>query len=163
MASADASRAGIHTWPLRLKWHHVYFLLAALDIAAVCTGLYLNQRITGLYSESVRVNREWAERGARFAELSLLAGEVNAPANDVFASHAVEREEQRLRAALDRFLAALAEERATLVADRRGDEFAALIQDSDDCAVLMQAMTDEAARIFALLRSSDDESAGEHM
>lgn len=46
----------------RSNWHYIYFLLAAFDLLTVCAGLYLNHRITTIYTDSVAANRIWANR-----------------------------------------------------------------------------------------------------
>lgn len=35
------------------KWHYLYFVLAALDLIAVCAGLYLSHSIMSIYERSV--------------------------------------------------------------------------------------------------------------
>jgi len=70
----------------RPKWHHIYFLLAAFDLLTVSTALYLNHLILTIYTDSVEVNQEWAQRRNKYSELGQLAVAVNAPGNDLFKS-----------------------------------------------------------------------------
>ena len=45
----------------RAPWHVVYFALAAFDVLAVASGLYLSHRIMTIYTDSVTENRLWAQ------------------------------------------------------------------------------------------------------
>jgi diguanylate cyclase (GGDEF)-like protein/PAS domain S-box-containing protein len=69
---------------LQIKWHNLYYLLAAFDILAVSGSLYLNHQIMMIYSHSVELNQTWASRVTLLSELAELAIEVNAPGNNVF-------------------------------------------------------------------------------
>src|SRR5262249_15132919 len=93
--------------PPRPRWHLVYFLLAAFDVFTVSMSLYLNDRIMRIYTRSVEVNRAWTEMLHDASRLGQTAAAVNAPGNDVFASHRVEVEAANLRQALQGFHAEL--------------------------------------------------------
>src|SRR5690349_7480775 len=96
----------------RLKWHYIYFLLAAFDLLTVSAALYLNYQIIGTYTRSVEINRVWDRRSAAYSHLGELAAAVNAPGNDVFATHLVDEESMKTRAALKIFDQQLAAHRA---------------------------------------------------
>src|SRR5690606_29404340 len=81
------------------KWHYLYFLLAALDVFAVCAGLYLSHSIMSIYIGSVEANQTWAARVFDYSQLGELAADVNAPGNDVFDSREVDAEVARMQAA----------------------------------------------------------------
>ena len=55
------------------KWHLIYFALAAFDLLAVASSLYLNHQIMGIYRGSVEANQVWANRVSELTELSRLA------------------------------------------------------------------------------------------
>jgi two-component system, sensor histidine kinase and response regulator len=78
------------------RWHRGYYLLAALGVVTITLSLFLMHRLRQIYTESVRVDQEWALRLADYAMLGRLAAEVNEPVNNVFHSH-------NLPAELDRF------------------------------------------------------------
>ena len=80
----------------RIRWHVVYYLLAAFDVLTVSASLYLGARLLGIYRASVAQNAEWARHLDEYSALQQLAAEVNAPGNDLFESHDVARESQRL-------------------------------------------------------------------
>src|SRR5918992_182550 len=82
------------------KWHYLYFVLAALDLIAVCAGLYLSHSIMTIYERSVAANQTWAERVFAYSHLGELASAVNAPGNDVFDSREVDLESASMEAML---------------------------------------------------------------
>src|SRR4029079_13879999 len=85
------------------KWRYVYFQLAAFDLVTVSAGLYLNHRIMGIYLQSVEVNRIGAERVSAYSHLGELAGDVDAPGNDVFDTRDVQQEFIKMRTAVNAF------------------------------------------------------------
>jgi hypothetical protein len=44
--------------PQRLRWHWVYFILAAFDLLTISVSLGLNHQMMAIYTESVRENQE---------------------------------------------------------------------------------------------------------
>src|SRR6266850_6052080 len=99
------------------KWRYIYFLLAAFDLVTVSAGLYLNYRIMGIYLRSVEVNRVWAERVSAYSHLGELAGDVDAPGNDVFDTRDVQKEVARMEAAVKAFDTDLQTQRQELQAN----------------------------------------------
>jgi diguanylate cyclase (GGDEF)-like protein len=83
----------------RARIHHVYYLLAAFDLAAVVSGLFLTHHVNGVHSNTVRVNLSWSALHDKVADLRSGAGEVNGPGNDVFESKDAARELKRFAAA----------------------------------------------------------------
>src|SRR5688572_949516 len=82
--------------PRKVRWHVVYYLLAAFDVLTVTASLLLSFRLLGIYQRSVADNQEWASHLDEYAELQRLAVDVNRPGNDVFESHDVPAESERL-------------------------------------------------------------------
>ena len=68
----------------RFKIHQVYYLLAAFDVVTISLSLILIAGIVGSYQRSAEENQRWAGRMVRCWRLTRMAGEVNAPGNDVF-------------------------------------------------------------------------------
>ena len=91
---------------------------------------------------------------AQLAELRLLAGEVNAPGNDVFDTKNVPVERQRMNQALPRFQAHLQKVLVLLPAlTSRGKEIEAALRE----------MEQEAVKIFGFFEAENPEAAGERM
>ena len=100
-ASADAVRPS--AVPRRAKWHYMYFVITALDIAAISASLNFSREIIVDFADAVHVNHLWVQRQGHYADLAELAGELTMPGTDVFESKNVDREELRLNTAASRF------------------------------------------------------------
>jgi PAS domain S-box-containing protein len=145
------------------KWRYVYFLLAAFDVVTVSAGLYLNHRIMGIYLQSVEVNRVWAERVAAYSHLGELAGEVDAPGNDVFDTRDVPKEFVRMGAAVKAFDLDLEKQRLELLANLDPVSAAPLLALLDAISVAKTQMTGEATRIFDYFLEGRPDLAGQRM
>ena len=100
-ASSDASSTP--EGPRRAKWHYMYFVVAALDIAAISASLSFSREIIVDFSDAVHTNHLWVQRQGHYSDLAELAGELTMPGTDVFESKNVDREELRLNTAKSRF------------------------------------------------------------
>src|SRR3954465_9312249 len=160
--SPHASAAAVHR-AKPPKWHYVYFLLAAFDLVTVSAGLYLNHRIMNIYLRSVEVNRVWAERVAAYSHLGELAGDVDAPGNDVFDTRDVQGEFVRMDAAVKAFDLDLLKQRKELLANLDSRSAAPLLAQLDAILVAKTQMTGEAARIFDYFREGRADLAGQRM
>ena len=145
------------------KWHLIYFALAAFDILTVSGSLYLNHKIMEIYSESVTINQEWADRLARYSELGQVASAVNAPGNDVFDSRDVDAEAARRNAALEDFNRDLDRARADLTDSVPASQAAPLLRQLDAVTASMAEMTAEADLIFSYFRNGETSQAGARM
>ena len=145
------------------KWRYVYFLLAAFDLVTVCAGLYLNHEIMGIYTQSVAVNRIWAERVAAYSHLGELAAEVDAPGNDVFDNRDVAKETARMRAAEKVFDQNLATQRQEMDANLPTTVAAPLLALFDAITLAKSEMIEEAERIFEHFKEGHSDLAGERM
>jgi hypothetical protein len=130
----------------RSRWHRLYFLLAAFDLFTVLLSLGINHEIRGIYTQSVEVNQIWGQRLADYSALGQLAAAVNGPGNDVFDSHDVATEEQRLETALSAFELRLGALREEVRTHANPTEAARLAEDFDSVATAMREMTEEAQR-----------------
>ena len=145
------------------KWYLAYFFLAAFDILIVSVGLWLNGTIVHIFSESITVDKEWADRSGSLSELRALAGDINAPGNDVFDTQDVFTERKRLQAALSRYL----EKRKSFIQDLNNNvssEVAGrLIDDLDAIQDALDQMIAEAEGIFNFFRDNKASLAGTRM
>ena len=89
--------------PRRARWHYAYFVLAAVDIAAITASLSFSREIIADFSDAVHVNHQWVQRQGHYSDLSELSGELIMPGTDVFESKNVDRETLRLKTAETRF------------------------------------------------------------
>ena len=146
-----------------LRWHHMYFLLAAFDVCTVSISLILNHKIVGIYTSSVEANQGWAEILRDSALLGKWAAAVNAPGNDVFLSNAVAKERARVQAASQSFVSHLKGARQRLHDYAMPGEAGELNALLDRVNSGTQAMSQEAELIFAALEGKDPGQAGRHM
>jgi len=145
------------------KWRYVYFLLAAFDLVTVSAGLYLNHRIMGIYTQSVEVNRVWAERIAAYSHLGELATHVNAPGNDVFDTRDVPGESAKMRAADKIFDLDLKKQRQEMMTNLPREVSAPLLPRLDAIARAKSEMTNEAELIFDYFWQNRPDLAGARM
>ncbi|MDH5540753.1 MAG: ATP-binding protein, partial [Rhizobacter sp.] len=141
----------------------LYLALAAFDLLTVCVSLFLNHEIMGIYRVSVDVNQRWAARLVAYEELRTLAGEVNAPGNDVFDSldHLVES--ARMDRARRRFDDSLSQVRDNITRRVEQTHRDLMLAEVDSVASAMQGMVDEAQLIFALFADGKANDAGSRM
>jgi PAS domain S-box-containing protein len=124
----------------RIRWHVVYYLLAAFDVLTVTASLELSRRVLGIYMRSVAQSQEWAGHMEAYSNLQRMAAEVNAPGNDVFDSQDVAAEAARMRTARAAFtqrLDALRQHLATAHPAEAGpllERFAAVERTMDEMA-----------------------------
>ena len=148
---------------LQIKWHHLYYMLAAFDILAVSGSLYLNHQIMQIYGHSVEVNQAWANRVTLLTNLAELAIEVNAPGNNVFDDGDVSRHRILRDDAHRRYLdqVALVEQDISSIENGaiRKDFFFRL----DRINAAMDAMLYEANHIFDLFEARKGVEAGSRM
>ncbi len=147
----------------RPRWYRAYFLLAAFDLVTISISLYLNHRITDIYTESVAVNQEWAQRLGHYSTLRQLAGEVNAPGNDVFDTRDVAGESTKVQERRQQFDQQLATLRTELQQNTSTDEATVLLKDLDAVNQAMGEMVAEANLIFSYFSNNEPDRAGERM
>jgi len=146
----------------RLRWHRIYYGLALFDVLVVGLGILLNHLIINTQHESINTNQVWETRLDRFLELGTVAGEVNAPGNDVFDTRDVPSESARQRQALEDFESLT----SAIRRDLRGvePEYARVLgADLDEVETEMREMTAEAAQIFRYFDAGRADLAGGRM
>jgi two-component system, NtrC family, sensor kinase len=144
----------------RPRWFWMYFLLAALDVITVLVSLGLNYRLMQIYTDSVAVNQEWAARLSTQADLSALAGEVNAPGNDVFDTRDVALESARMQKSLEKFNHAFQTTRQEIAA-LQSPETPLLLDHFSEIEKAMAEMVKEAELIFSFFEQKRSDKAGE--
>lgn len=160
--TTDPRESGVATARRRLPWHVIYYLLAAFDVLTVSGSLYLSRRLFEVHVHAVADNQEWAAHVDEYSGLEQLAAEVNAPGNDVFASHDVARESARLRTAQVAFRQRLIGVREHLNA-AHPDEAPALSARLDEVEQVLHEMASEAEVTFAELAAGQPERAARRM
>ncbi|MHC5065065.1 MAG: PAS domain-containing hybrid sensor histidine kinase/response regulator [Planctomycetota bacterium] len=147
----------------RLRWYHLYFLLAVFDLLTVGISLYLNHRSLEIYVESVEVNQVWANRLNHFANLAHLAEEANAPGNEVFESGEIDACAKDFERAHAVFQEELVHCRAVIRQEMDVETSALLGAHIEFLDERMQGQAREARAVFAELSQGNREAAGRHM
>ncbi len=145
------------------RWYHFYYLLAAFDLITISTSLYLSHRILSIYTESVNVNRIWAERLVAFSGLAELVTEVNAPGNDVFASRDVESETVQLDQAVSKYRRVVRDIRHNVRSNVSQAAARQLLGRLDRLDAVVDRIEDEAHQIFRFTSNGQTGIAGQHM
>ena len=97
-----------------------FYALMLASMAALCLGVYASHRAQSLFASSVEENQRWEACIQRLRALRDLAGEVNAPSNDIFESHDAEHEAAVMQDALARYRASAAALRSGFASSRYG-------------------------------------------
>jgi signal transduction histidine kinase len=148
--------------PRHVRWHVVYYLLAAFDVLTVTASLVLSFRLLEIYQRSVTDNQEWAGHLDEYAELQRLAAAVNSPGNDVFESHDAGAERERLDAARAAFARSLELLRRHVVEAHRSDA-PPLLRRFDTVEAAMAEMSAEAGITLDEFARGGPEPAGRRM
>lgn len=145
------------------NWRLLYYALAAFVLITLSAGLFLTHNVVKIYTDSVELDREWANRLGSLTTLGELAQKTNAPGNDIFDTFDVPGERHERDAARARFNVQLEVIRDELFKNTRGTESAEVLEITEDIRLAMQEMVFEADQIFELFLSNQGEGAGSRM
>lgn len=135
-----------------IRVHHVYFLLAAFDLVAVGTGLYLSHHLNGMLAANVESSVAW---GALQREISVLrrgAAAATAPGNDVFASGDLDGELKSWDARAAELEGQLATLEGQVLAGLSGDDRAGAKRHLENLVAAYDGMAASATSLFDLYR-----------
>ncbi|MGB1126297.1 MAG: hypothetical protein ACPG4Q_13910, partial [Phycisphaeraceae bacterium] len=152
----------------RPRWHLLYFALAAFDLLTISASLFLNHSLMNIYSESIDVNEQWAERLAEYSALSPMATDVNMPGNEVFDTLDIKgelSERDTNLASFNESLQLAKQELSAAVESGRVTETDAkpLFEQVAKVRVAMDAMTAVQDEIFQHFRDDEGNKAGSKM
>ena len=145
------------------NWQRFYYFIVIVDLVGVGAGLYFAYRVTAMVETSIAENKASELRRERYLELSRFASELDAPGNDVFASHDPSREEQRLIQAQLVFDRAVDAARVELVDSVVGATRDEMLRHLRDVHAASKEMVAEAHRILDHYRRGQLELAGQRM
>lgn len=156
------------TPPIRTeRTQRLFYALALFNLASIVVTLWVTQRIMSNFQDAIAQNREWATRLSAYAELNAVAGQGNAPGNDVFDSKDVAGEARRLDAVLALYQQHLRRSQGELRTLPQGGADASeprrLMADLEAIDRGMTGMVGEARAIFSFLQRSDKDQAGARM
>ncbi len=145
------------------RWPLVYFVLAAFDVCAILTSVYLNHALVEMHAESLGAIQRWTARLDRYAELERLAEGVGAPPKEVFDTREARLEMVKLRAARRAFDGALADVQRELADAPDAAALADLEGPFRAVVAAMATVMAEANMTLTYFSIDDPEQAGEHM
>ncbi len=147
----------------RVKWHLLFYILAAFDLCTVLVSLAINHNLQRLYKDSVAINQVWGERLSAYSDLGLLVADVNAPGNDVFDSGDAPTESARMRSALQLFSTRLNQLRDEVQLEPDKQAAQRINEDFTTIEAKVAEMVGEAERIFSYFEQNQADLAGQRM
>jgi PAS domain S-box-containing protein len=147
----------------RLTWKVLFAAVVVCNIASVGAGLFLGYRITAIFAQANQDNLEWANLLTRLEDLKTRAADIDAPGKDVFASHDVNREEQRIDAAIERFKTRLKKMRAESLATKKYGVQPIINHGLNKAERKVGKVVEHARAVLSYYRSGARQHAGEEM
>ncbi len=141
----------------------MYFVIAALDIAAISASLSFSREIIVDFSDAVHVNHLWVQRQGHYSDLSELAGELAMPGTDVFESKNVDREELRLNTAVSRFNEQLEIARTEARLHVPSDQVAEIVRGLSRFGEHVDELINQSREILQLAEKQEYEKAVHHL
>jgi uncharacterized membrane-anchored protein YhcB (DUF1043 family) len=142
------------------RGNRAYSLLVVFSLLTVGASMYVSARVLGAYTTSVRVNQEWTSRSAAYRRLGVLAAQVNAPGNNVFASRDARLEMARFDTALSQFQTEILAARSALASQTRNTHLDEHLAETESA---MADMAEDARAIFQSFARGRVDLAGEQM
>jgi len=146
-----------------LRWHHVYYVLAAIDLITIIAALMLTQWLVMSYEQSVHDNKRMSLNVNEFIKLGYIAQSVNEPGNRVFETRDVNTEKLALAQNLTWFNTASRHARTNLENSFSTNELNKLNVHLDALTLAMSAMVAETNNIFIATNKGQERVAGKHM
>ena len=88
----------------RSRWYRLAYVLASINLVTIIVSLAATRSLLDSYEHSILSSQVWTQRIIQFSKLTDLADAVNAPANEVFRSNAIDQESERLKRGLRDYL-----------------------------------------------------------
>jgi two-component system cell cycle sensor histidine kinase/response regulator CckA len=136
-----------------VKWHHLYFLLAAFVVFTVLLSLFLNHRLVATHTRTVRVNLQWVARISQSESLATDAGAVSTACSDALNSNDVQTASLKIHAALSRFSETLGAMRSDIREHVSASDAAGLLNDCATVDVDMGQLIETTDSILTLVHN----------
>ncbi|MFQ5542954.1 MAG: EAL domain-containing protein [Nitrospiria bacterium] len=149
--------------PVHRKWHRIYYLLAIFDLLTISLTVYLNHQVMEIYTNSLEVNQEWAERLNRYSDLRQLSIEINAPGNNIFESGNLLLEAKQLQDQILLFDQEMASAKEDLTRLVQVADMNRLLNDLNEVDAAMDRMTANTKEVFFHYAKGEIEEATRHM
>jgi len=137
----------------RVKWHYLYFLLAAFVVFTVSLSLFLNHQLVETHKRTVQVNLQWVAWIKQCDELSKQVSQIHVQGSDVLTSHDVPKESGQMDAALSVFNHRLSTLRSELQRNVSPANATMLLHDCSSIHEITDELTKGIDFIFSLVRN----------
>src|SRR5262245_24294796 len=159
-SSVEAIPRPVPSW--RSRWRILCLMLATVNLLALGISLAFSHRLTSIYSESARINREWSNRLGS-AGLGQVAAAVNAAGHDWVDTQDEAVGLANLDKAMAQFEAKMRWLREEANVGAPEPAARALPQQMDAAQEVMNQMTGEARLTLTAVRDNQPDEAGKHM
>ena len=136
----------------RVKWHYLYFLLAAFVVLTVSLSLFLNHQLVETHKRTVQRNLQWVSWIKQCDALSKRAGEIHVQGSDVLTSHDVPLESGEMDAAFSVFNHILSMLRSELQRNVSPTNATVLLHDCSSIHDLTDELTERIDFVFTRVR-----------
>src|SRR5437773_2616664 len=109
------------------KLYRLYLALALFALIVASVALVLHRHVARTYASSVAASARAMKRANANERMQELAGDVDAPGNDVFDDGQVDEQERRMEVAARTFAQAMARERRQIIAEEPPSEEKAML------------------------------------
>jgi len=147
----------------RIRWHYVYFVMAALDIAAISASLCFSRAVISQFTDAISINQRWSEQQNNILDLSEMVSTIARPGSDVFRSDDTARERQRITEALKEFRTRLDQTRAAIMARHGEAQAEATLRSLSMTFQHVQEAESESQRMLQLVEEDQRVQAVEHL
>lgn len=146
----------------RRSFFAIIIFLGCFSLIALYGAVYLNASIQNVFQGAISTGLTWESARQRLTNLSILAGDVNAPINDVFVSNAIDTQRERMRQEYLAFLKIFNELTVSLQAqtDETSDQILMYLEDVNNHVYDMMS---EAEFVFTYLQADQLDFAVERM
>jgi len=146
----------------RRSFFVIIIFLGCFSLVALYGAVYLNAAIQNLFQSAINEGLNWESTRQKLTQLSVLAGRVNAPINDVFISRQVDTEREFMRKNYVSVLEILNQLNGQLESrnEETGEQILVYL---DDVNANLYSMMTEAEFVFTYLQGSQIDLATERM
>jgi PAS domain S-box-containing protein len=151
----------------RTRWRYfyfvLYFVLAALDVAAITAFFCFSRATINSFADDVSVNRQWDQRQGHYARLSNLVGAIREHGGRVFSSRDVEPEQLRFEGVMEQFHQELNMARTDARLQMSGANSDAISGPLDEIGLHASTAASSAEQLFEQMRLGRHEHAVNHL
>lgn len=151
------------TWWQRIRWYHLSYLLAAINLLTVVVSLLVTHRLLNGYEAAARSHEEWTHRIVLVSTLGDVVAGINAPANDVLVNRNFEEESRRLQTAVNVYLRASIRVRQDVTRDLPIEIAGPLVKQLQKMDHHVEQMQKEATQVFNALKDDRQSEALTHL